>query len=325
MHRSKPALFVLLAAITMVFASGSLVAATIYTTLNDPSATGGTIPNGISGNNIVGQYEDASGNTHGFLYNGSTYTTLNDPSATNGTVANGISGNNIVGQFYLSHSVIGFLYNGSRYTDLTDPSGDELTYAEGISSNNVVGYYLDDNLNAHGFVYNTVAATYTTLNDPLAEAVYSSINGTFADGISGNNVVGCYTDASGNYHGFLYNGSAYTTLDDPLAGGGANQGTLAEAISGNDVVGYFTDASGNAHGFLYNGSTYTTLDDPLGVEGTVVSGISGNNIVGIYYDASGNANGFIATVPEPSSSVLFWFAAVGLAIFDRRRMRRQVA
>ena len=138
-----------------------------------------------------------------------------------------------------------------------------------------------------------------------------------AYGISGNNVVGYYKDASNQIHGFLYNGSTYTTLDDPLGVGG----TFAYGISGNNVVGYYLDASGDNYGFLYNGSTYTTLDDPLGIN-TAVFGIDGNNVVGVYTGASGQSSGFIATVPEPSSIVLFGFAALGLAVWDKWRRRR---
>jgi len=109
---------------------------------------------------------------------------------------------------------------------------------------------------------------YTTIDDPLG------VN-TFAQGISGNNIVGYYEDSSGNYNGFLYNGSTYTTLNNPL---GVN-GTFAIGIDGNNIVGEYVDGSGNANGFLYNGSSYTTLDDPLGVNYTIAEGVSGNNIV----------------------------------------------
>ncbi len=116
------------------------------------------------------------------------------------------------------------------------------------------------------------AITYTTLDNPAGV-------GTFLTGISGNNIVGYYTDSSSENHGFLYNGSSFTTLDDPLAGTGQSQGTFAEGIDGNNIVGYYVDSSNVDHGFLYNGSTYTTLDDPAG-SGTQAFGISGNNIVG---------------------------------------------
>jgi len=53
-----------------------------YTTLDDPSAAGGISPQGINDTGqIVGQYADASGKIHGFLYSGGTYTPLDDPNA----------------------------------------------------------------------------------------------------------------------------------------------------------------------------------------------------------------------------------------------------
>ena len=84
-------------------------------------------------------------------------------------------------------------------------------------------------------------AGFTTLDAPSATA-------TAATGISGNNIVGYYIDATGFGHGFLYNGSSYTTLDDPLATGV----TAAYGISGNNIVGVYGDATtGFGHGFLY--------------------------------------------------------------------------
>ena len=55
---------------------------------------------------------------------------------------------------------------------------------------------------------------------------------TYAQGISGSNIVGYYLDTNGTFHGFLYNGSNYSTLDDPSAatGPGLNVGTFAQAI-----------------------------------------------------------------------------------------------
>ena len=58
------------------------IAGGTYTTIDDPSTTGGTILTSINDlGQIVGHYDDASGN-HGFLYSGGTYTTIDDPLAT---------------------------------------------------------------------------------------------------------------------------------------------------------------------------------------------------------------------------------------------------
>ena len=80
-------------------------------------------------------------------------------------------------------------------------------------------------------------ATYTTLDVPGAIS-------TSAFGIDGGNIVGYYSDGSGNRHGFSYDGTAYTTFD--VSGASS---THAYGIDGGNIVGYYTDGSGT-HGFL---------------------------------------------------------------------------
>ena len=113
---------------------------------------------------------------------------------------------------------------------------------------------------------------------------------------------------------FLYNDGTYTLL--PLVEG--EYTPYAYGISGNYIVGDYQN--GNfAQAFLYNISseTYTTLNIP----GAVISaarGIDGNNIVGIYEPTYGSY-GFLATpVPEPS---IFGLLLLGAgAFFYRRRL-----
>lgn len=137
------------------------------------------------------------------------------------------------------------------------------------------------------------------------------VHGTAATGISGSNIVGVYWDSANYEHGFLYNGSTYTTIDDPL--------TLIDTeplgISGSDIVGTYTDRSGNEHGFLYNGSTFTTIDDPLGVTINEVWGISGSTIVGAYWDSSEVYHGYVATLPEPGTLSLLGAGVLSLVAF----------
>jgi hypothetical protein len=70
-------------------------------------------------------------------------------------------------------------------------------------------------------------------------------DGTAAYGIDGNNIVGSYWDGS-SHHGFLYNGSEWTTLDMPGA-----FSTYAYGINNSHIVGYYDGDYGNAHGFIY--------------------------------------------------------------------------
>jgi hypothetical protein len=184
---------------------------TNWTTIDDPngvsSPNNGTFPWGISGTNIVGQYIDANGNTHGFLYNGSTWTELDDPSAASGssggTYAFDISGTNVLG-YYVNGSGQnrGFLYNivSRAWTALNDPLGADGTSPEGISGTNIVGEYWDSNLNVHGFLHS--GTNWTTFDDPLAPVGYYPAGGTFLRGIDGPRMVGDYY-VNGNAHGFL--------------------------------------------------------------------------------------------------------------------------
>jgi hypothetical protein len=117
--------------------------------------------------------------------------------------------------------------------------------------------------------------------------------------------VGGYSDSKLIGHGFIYNGSGFTTLDDPLG-----YATVATGISGNTIVGaYFTNPDDvEPSGFIYNGSSFTTLDDPLGVNGTEPNAIYGNTIVGVYFDSNSVSHGFVyngstfTTLDNPGTS-----------------------
>ncbi|MBN1683510.1 PEP-CTERM sorting domain-containing protein [Candidatus Bathyarchaeota archaeon] len=82
----------------------------------------------------------------------------------------------------------------------------------------------------------------TSINAPDASI-------TFPRGIDNSNIVGYYLDTSSKYHGFLYNGSTWTTIDNPMAYG--NSATYIEGIEGNYLVGYHYDEFSNPHGFIY--------------------------------------------------------------------------
>jgi hypothetical protein len=68
--------------------------------------------------------------------------------------------------------------------------------------------------------------------------------GTDITRMQGSNIVGDYVDATGT-HGFLYDGSTWTTLDMP----GSNT-TVVYGIDGNTLVGSYLDADGLNHGFV---------------------------------------------------------------------------
>jgi hypothetical protein len=131
------------------------------------------------------------------------------------------------------------------------------------------------------------AIMYTTIDHPLAGP-----GGTTPYSIDGDRIVGSYLDGSGATHGFLYDGTTWATLDDPLAA--APRGTTAYGVSGPTICGTYVTATGQTLGFLNDGANWTTLEHPpvgLGRVDTFARGISGGTVVG-YYIQSLAAHGF---------------------------------
>ena len=227
----------------------------VYTTLNDPNAVNGTYPSAVSGNIVVGYYEDAHWVAHGFIYNGRTFTRFDDPDA--GTTGQGPG-----------------------------------TYANGVYGNTIVGEY-SNNTGGHNYIYNDINGTFTTLNDP--NSGFGDGAGTSTDGISGNTIVGSYATSSGVNHGFVYNENTgvFTTLDDPTGGTSDTDGTGVSGISGNTIIGTWHNANVTA-GYIYDENTalFTALNAG---DNSIPTGIFGDTIVGNFDGNHGNSNGFIFT------------------------------
>ena len=218
-----------------------------FTTLDAPGATW-TECDGISGGTVVGTYYGSSGANHGFIYDGHTIKTLDVPGAFE-TFVTGISGNTVAGCYLEGDfSAHGFIYNGSTFTTLDVPGAhlgsSQGTFIFGISGGTIVGYYTSNTIipdsthyKDNGFIYD--GSTFTTLDfsesdDTKALAVSSGIvAGTLGDqgftydgstftlfdfpltyatpyGISGNTIVGYYTDNYTTVHGFV------AQLSEPL-------------------------------------------------------------------------------------------------------------
>ena len=195
----------------------------------------------VSGSNFVGNYDTGNG----FLYDGTSYSSLNFPGASN-TYLTDIDGRNIIGDAD-GH---GLIYNlDSQQWTMLDYSGANGTHLKAIDGSNMAGYFRDsENINHH-FVYD--GSNWTLLDLP-----------GFITGISGDNIVGRYLDASG-VHGYLYNGTSWITLDFP----GANN-TEVWGIDGDKIVGQYSDSTGK-HGFI------ATIPEPctillLGLGGLLV-------------------------------------------------------
>ena len=106
-------------------------------------------------------------------------------------------------------------------------------------------------------------------------------------------VVGAYegADIYTSTHGFLLNGTGYTSIDYPGYVPGPSNFTVATSINNlGQIVGYYDDISTGQHGFLKDSAGFTSFDVPAFIGGDSIRPHGVNDkgqIVGDYNDASG--------------------------------------
>jgi probable HAF family extracellular repeat protein len=262
-----------------------------YTYLSDPDPNnaGKTEITGINdAGQVVGTWQDANTNNHGFLYSNGTYTPLNGPSNAGAMHPQGINNaGQVSGNYYVDPGTPqlgfhGFLYSGGSYVTLNEPlaSGPPFeTIAKGINdAGQIGGSYIDSGFNNHGFLYDGGSKNYITIDDPLASTQYAQQVSALNDA---GDLVGYYVDSSGYSHGYLAHvvGPVFTTLDHPAAG----------INNLGQIVGSYLDTSGVSYGYLYSGGTYKTL----GQKNIVATGINDTGeIVGYSLPTTGNPGSF---------------------------------
>lgn len=281
-----------------------------YTEINFPGAQH-TWARGISGSNIVGTYQDASGSYHGYFYDGTSFTTLDVPFASE-TSPNGVSGSTVVGSYLDSNDQsYGFVYDGSSFTTIDHPLATHQyqyygTRLLGISGSTIIGGYAIE-----AFVFD--GATFVDFDYPSPPALY-----TVPLGIDGETIVGIYEPPITDQEGFIYDGTTFRTLNVPFG-----FRTTPSGVSGNLVVGWYSDSKNARRSFIYDGSSFETFSYPLPGGGQTTSvqlwGVSGNRIVGNYRGADMYSHAFVATIPEPSSFLLAIPIAVAVLAVIRRR------
>ena len=169
---------------------GPLKAHYSFTTYDVPGSTR-TAVNGNSPHAIAGEFDDADGNTHGFVLSNRVLTQIDVPDAVYSSV-NGINANGeTLGNLHRCRRYIPRLFPKQKgvFTTL-DPPGAIRTQAEFLNSQgHVIGVYRDANQTRHGFVWSK--GDFTTFDVPGAAAP----SGTVGLGINDSGeIVGDYVD-----------------------------------------------------------------------------------------------------------------------------------
>lgn len=135
--------------------------------------------------------------------------------------------------------------------------------------------------------------SYTTLDDPAGA-------NTVINSISGNTVAGYYyTSVRGSVpHGFIYNGSSFTTFD--YQPGNNSIYTFITGVDRSNVVGFITDISGVVgvdSGFFFDGSKFTLFSSFF------PGSVSGDYIVGSYGTSNLNSRGMLYNITTGNSTI----------------------
>jgi hypothetical protein len=183
-----------------------------FTSVQNPS-TSGTVNQllGVNSSGVAaGFYTDAAGNAHGYLYQGGVFTSVTLPVSFHAftVTVTGINNSGAVVGFYTDTSGIthGFVDNAGTFTSYDDPNGSGNTMFLGINDGGyVVGSYVDAAGETHGLLFNSVADTFETIDNPGASATsVFGVNGTTVNGINDSGeLVGFFADAAGNVDGFV--------------------------------------------------------------------------------------------------------------------------
>ena len=280
-----------------------------FTTIDFPGARMTSPLDVNAAGDIVGEYMDAAGKSHGFLLSEGDFTSIDFP----GAVLTGAFGINprgdIVGRYQTSNGHFhGFLLSGGTFTSID--VGDTLTRAHGINArDDIVGRYDDPDGTRHGFLLSEGELTSFDFPGAIDTAPWG-IN-------PAGDITGRYSSADGKSHGFLLSEGDFTTIDvsgavETAPSGGVNGSATVRINPRGDIVGTYCAAGPcsvtQLHGFLLSkakskdesdkdkstdDSKFTSFDFP-GAIGTLGTGINPRgDIVGIYFDKNGRRHGFL--------------------------------
>jgi len=249
------------------------------------------VADGINNEGLVtGYYEDLSSVLHGFVWQNGVFKTVDYPGAAY-TYLYGVNNRGVAIGYYgdgTTNHTVTYAVGTGTWAALPDiPS-----YAEnnGYCINDLgvaVGAAFEGSTSV-GWLWDPTTLSYSFLAVPGAAQ-----NSTSPSCLNDKNqVAGYYADASGAYHGFIYEYGTYTIVDMPGA-----EDTYPDGINNRGIIqGQIFDAAGVAEGFVAtSGGVFTAVNFP-GPEMTAVVGINDRaDLCGTYWASwSGPFKAFVA-------------------------------
>ena len=183
-----------------------------------------------------------------------------------------------------SQTSCGFTERNGKFSSIECALENATDFFDISNKNQIVGTYSYYG-GVHGFIWEGNSSCFDIV-DPSG-ASYTEAWGVNDSG----QLVGFYSDSSGNYDGFLYVNGVYTTVDCP-----GEADTLAYGISDSGVI-VGEDANSTAgpfSGFAYRSGRCTMINYP-GASSTEAKGINkASQISGVFSDSAGT-HGFVKT------------------------------
>lgn len=236
---------------------------------------------------VVGQFTDANGSPHGFIYEDESFCQLDYPNARATNILDINNHGQIVGMIVTATATLGFIYDrGSFSSPLVYPGSTNLTIANGINDRGeIVGVH---DAPPQGGSFYCALGIYKFISYPRGQ-------GTNAQRINNSReIIGDFSDAGGT-HSFVYleNVGAFTP---PLNCLNAPVIAFRDVNNAGQIAGECVDAQTIEHPFIYaDGTMYPVLIP--GASSASINGINDRGQIAGNFQSSTGAQAFIAAVP----------------------------
>jgi hypothetical protein len=289
--RRNPAVYALMLGVVLASTSRVSAQSEAFATIDYPGARVTWAWQNNNRGDIVGQFTDAGGSTHGFLLRKGAFVPIDVPGAVR-TVAQGINDQGDIAGAYVTPDgrTRAFVLRRGEFSAYDFP-GAAVTLAYGIDSEgNTAGMYILPGDTTHYGYVAFATGGFMTLEYPEPYAMACAL------GMNNRVVTGHILEAGGAYRGYVWSNGSFTLIDVP----GATNGQLYDGVAGmslsGDIAGNYTDSSSKQRGYFLRKGSFSTVDVPGSIRTRILGINNQDEIVGMYVDADGVTHGFLTRV-----------------------------